>query len=271
MSLWFALLLGLIQGAAEFLPVSSSGHLALLSSYFPDFVPDTGLLFPVLLHLGTLLPLLVFCRRELAALPGELRGLLRREPGGKAAGLILPLVLGTLPLVPAALLLSGLEGLAARPRFIGAVLLCNGLLLLLGDRLVPGRKALPSAGDALAVGLMQALAALPGLSRSGSTVTAGLLRGLDRQAALRFSFLLSVPAVLGAAILQLLRVLKEGFDPRLLAPCLAGMAAAAVSGWFSLRLTRRLALLGRFGPFGIYCLALGLAALLISPTACCFT
>ncbi len=70
MSLWFALLLGLVQGAAEFLPVSSSGHLALLSAYFPDFVPDTGLLFPVLLHLGTLLPLLILCRRELSSLPG---------------------------------------------------------------------------------------------------------------------------------------------------------------------------------------------------------
>ena len=268
MSIWLAALLGLVQGAAEFLPISSSGHLALLGALFPSEMPETGLLFPVLLHLGTLVPLLADCRRELGELAGELGGRLSRPRGEiRPGGLLLPLLLGTLPLAGAALLEKGLEGLSARPRFIAIVLLLNGAMRLVSDRVIPGRKERPTPADGAAVGLMQALAVLPGLSRSGSTVTAGLLRGLDRASALRFSFLLSVPAILGAGALQLVQALRAPFDPALLPPCLAGAAAAALSGAGFLRLTRRLVLRGRFGPFGWYCLALGLGVLLLAPAA----
>jgi len=268
LSVWFAALLGLVQGAAEFLPVSSSGHLALLGALFPSAMPDTGLLFPVLLHLGTLVPLLADCRGELRELWGEVGASLPRSgTGERKRGLLLPLLLGTLPLAGAALLENGLEGLSTRPRFIAFVLLVNGGMLLLSDRVIPGRKGRPTPADGAAVGFAQALAVLPGLSRSGSTVTAGLLRGLDRAGALRFSFLLSIPAILGAGAVQLLHALRAPFDPALLPPCLAGAAAAAVSGAGFLRVTRRLVLRGRFGPFGWYCLALGLGVLLLAPAA----
>ncbi|MBR3556625.1 MAG: undecaprenyl-diphosphate phosphatase [Oscillospiraceae bacterium] len=264
MALWFAVILGLTQGAAEFLPVSSSGHLGLLQAFFPALAPDAGLSFDVLLHLGTLLSLTLVYRRELwgmmrALLPGS--GEEKRE-GRRLLGL---LMLGTLPLGLVLPLRGWIEARCTDAVFIGAALLANGVLLFISDKLLAGRKELRTAGagDALLVGVLQAFAALPGISRSGSTITAGVLAGLRREDAVRYSFLLSFPAVLGACLVKLSEALRDGFDKALLFPSLAGAAAAALSGLLAIRLVGRLARRGGFRRFSLYCWAVGLAAIIL--------
>ncbi len=266
MALWFAVVLGLVQGAAEFLPISSSGHLALLQAFFPAYAPEDGLLFDVVLHLGTLLALTAAYRRELWALAKALPTLPRRRSCGETATrrLLLLLIAGTLPLGLILPLKGWIERRSGDPLFIGAALLLNGALLYICDRIVAGRKreAAASAADALLVGLMQAAAAVPGISRSGSTVAAGLLAGFDRSFAGRYSFLLSFPAVLGACLLKLIEALRCGFDRSLLLPCLAGAAAAALAGLPAIRLVRSLTQRGKLRHFAYYCWALGLSAII---------
>jgi undecaprenyl-diphosphatase len=263
MALWFAVILGLAQGAAEFLPISSSGHLALLQAFFPALAPEESLTFDVLLHLGTLVSLAAVYRRKLwelvrALLPGS------GEKGREGRRLLGLLALGTLPLGLVLPLRGWIEARCADPRFIGAALLVNGVLLYISDKLVAGRKKLPSPGGALLAGFLQAFAALPGISRSGSTVTAGVLAGLRREDAVGYSFLLSFPAVLGACLVKLPEAVHSGFDQVLLLPALAGAAAAALSGLLAIRLVGRLAKKGSFRKFSLYCWALGLAAIILS-------
>lgn len=266
MSLWFALLLGLVQGVAEFLPVSSSGHLALLQHFFRSELPgESALLFDVLLHLGTLGAVLAAYRRELGAM---LRALPPRPGAGEGGeGRLLGLLcLGSLPLVPAVLLKGRIEGLFAKPLFIGCALLFTGCLLYLSGRVLPGGETekTAKASRALGVGCAQALALLPGVSRSGSTIAAGLFLGFRRDFAVRFSFLLSVPAVLGAGALELRELARTGFDPSLLPPCALGASAAAVSGFFAIRLVQRLTEGGRSGLFAWYCWGAGALAILLT-------
>ncbi len=267
MALWFAVILGLIQGAAEFLPVSSSGHLALLQAFFPSLAPEDGLLFDVVLHLGTLLALTAVYRRELWGLLRALVSLPRRGAPGAAGDrrLLGLLLLGTLPLGLVLPLKGRIEGISGEPAFIGAALLVNGALLYISDKLVAGRsgETTAKASGALLVGLTQAIAVLPGISRSGSTITAGLLAGFSRPFAVRFSFLLSFPAVLGACCLKLAEAFRAGFGPELWLPCLAGSAAAALAGYPAIRLVRTLVRKGSFRPFAYYCWAVGLSAITI--------
>ncbi len=265
MSLWSALLLGLVQGVAEFLPVSSSGHLALLQHFFRLELPgESALLFDVLLHLGTLGAVLAAYRRELGAM---LRALPPRGAGERGEGRLPGLLcLGSLPLVPAVLLKGRIEGLFAKPLFIGAALLFTGCLLYLSGRVLPGGETekTAKASHALGVGCAQALALLPGVSRSGSTIAAGLFLGFRRDFAVRFSFLLSVPAVVGASALELRDLARTGFDPSLLPPCALGASAAAVTGFFAIRLVQRLTEGGRSGLFAWYCWGAGALAILLT-------
>lgn len=267
MSLWFAAFLGLVQGAAEFLPVSSSGHLALLQAFFGVEAPEESrVLFDVLLHLGTLVSVCAVYGKDLMALPGAIPA--RGESASKrpARRLALLLLIATLPLAAGVLLKGALEALYLSPPFIGVALLCTGALLYISDRFPPGRKTEGEAtpGDALTVGLMQVFALLPGISRSGSTITAGLLRGFDRRFAVRFSFLLSIPAILGANLLKLGEALSRGVDTELLLPCAVGGAVAAVTGFFAIRLVGRLAEKGSLRCFSWYCWAIGLSAIITS-------
>ena len=275
MSVWFAILLGVIQGVTEFLPISSSAHLCLMQQLFPEQMGQGGgLLFDVLLHLATLGAVCAAYWPDVRGLLAELwhscMNLLRRQdkrfpPDASARRLLLLLLLGTLPLGLAVLGEDWVERLCQSSLFIGLALLGTGTLLALSDHFPMGRKDLGRMGpvDALLVGLTQALAVLPGLSRSGSTVTAGLARGLDRNNAVRFSFLLSIPAILGANLLKLIDAARAGFDPRLLPACLMGMGAALASGWLSIRAVRSLTRKGRFSAFRWYCWGLGLAVILI--------
>jgi undecaprenyl-diphosphatase len=253
-SLSAAILLGAIQGLTEFLPISSSGHLAVAQHFVPGF-SQPGLLFDIVLHLGTLLAVLIYFRQEILFLFGALDPGSRGAPGRR---LLAMLALGTIPAVVAGLLLAPLvEASFSNLMVVGGGLLVTAILLLASARLTPDGRGLPQVGvkDALVVGLFQSAALFPGVSRSGWTIVGGLTRGLSHDAAARFSFLLSVPAILGAAVYDFPRVgqLQSGA----LAGYLGGFATAFIVGYISIGVVLRLLAIRRFHLFGYYCLLAG--------------
>ncbi len=271
--LWSAFL-GLIQGVAEFLPISSSGHLSLIQNFFGLRTAEDGnLFFDVLLHLGTLISVFIIYWKDIVNMIREfflgIASLFR--PGKRTAPpparrLVMLVILGTLPLFLILPIKDAVEKLYYNTYFIGFALLVTGTLLYISDRLSQGRKTEKNAtvADALLVGVGQALATVPGLSRSGTTIAVGMLRGYDRTFAVRYSFLLSLPAVIGANLLSLKDAVESGIDWSMLPVYLFGMVVAAVAGYFSIRLVNLLANKGKFGNFAYYCWVVGALALIFS-------
>ena len=274
MSYLTAVLLGLVQGVTEFLPVSSSGHLAiaeqLLNLQGASNVPD---FFDVLLHLGTLVA--VFAAYwddirdmivEFFAGIGDLAHHSTPNPVPPARRLILLIIVGTLPLFVMVPFRRFFSSLGDNMYFIGGALIVTGILLFVSDRVHHGRKTEKTATllDALLVGLGQAVALCPGISRSGMTITTGCFAGFERRFAVRFAFLLSIPAVIGANILSLRDALEAGIDWASLPAYLVGVAVAAVSGYACIRLLRYIADKGRFGAFAYYCWAVGALTLVLT-------
>ena len=273
MTYWSAALLGLVQGLAEFFPISSSGHLAILQNFLRIGIPEEQVLFDVLLHLGTLAAVILAFWPDVRALCHEAfctLHLAHRKRGERPDRLqkrmLAFAVLGTLPLLLVLLFQDAAESLYSNTFFIGFALLVTGGLLFWADRASHGNKDIKSAtlGDALTVGLAQAIAVVPGLSRSGTTIAAGLLCGFDRSFAVRFSFLLSIPAVLGANILSFVDAVTAGIDWSYLPMYLVGVAAAFVSGYLAIYLLRMLMQRSRFGGFAYYCWGAGLVTLILS-------
>ncbi len=240
MSLLQALLLGIVQGATEFLPVSSTAHLVLVPWLLGwKFEEDPQFVFDVLVQVGTLVAVVAYFRRDVAAITREaLAAAAARAPlRSPEARLGWWLLLGTVPVAAVGLAFHGFfEGLHRAPAVVAGILGGTALLLFAAERL--GRRergvATLTAGDALFVGTAQALALFPGVSRSAATIAGGLLRGLDRPAAARFSFLLSIPALLAAGTLAVVRLLRmEGWE-RHLPSLAAGFVAAAVIGYASI-------------------------------------
>lgn len=268
--------MGLVQALTEFLPVSSSGHLSILQNLFGvSEIGDIGVLFDVMLHFGTLISVVIMYRREIWDMIRAFFGLFRlRRPDEPAkstqergsARLILLVVVASVPLFVILPVKDYIESLYGSLLFVGLALIVTGLLLFFSDKVKNGTKNENSATvlDALLVGCLQAVATAPGISRSGSTITGGLLRGFDRGFAVRFSFILSIPAVLGANILSLIDALREGIDVSALPVYLAGVAVAAVVGCFAIKLVRLLAEKGRFGRFAYYCWIVGAAVVIAS-------
>ena len=271
MSYLTSILLGLIQGIAEFLPISSSGHLAIaqnllgLNTEIPEF-------FDVLLHLGTLLAVFVAYWQDIRDMVLEFfRGvgdIARRTtpmPVPPARRLILLIIIGTLPLFAVLPIHKKVQGLANSMGFIGGALIVTGFLLFACDLIRKGRKDERTATwlDAVIVGVGQAIATMPGISRSGMTITAGCFSGFERRFAVRFAFLLSIPAVLGANILSLKDALEAGIDWSQVPVYLVGVIVAAVTGYFCIRLLKTIADKGRFGAFAYYCWAVGIVTLVI--------
>lgn len=277
--LWKAAALGLLQGATEFLPVSSSGHLVLGQHLLGLDLP--GLSFEVVVHVGTLAAVLAAYRHDVAAVlrgvvevlrrPGAVlrdpllrRGAAGLGPDGRLAWLLL---LGSIPAALAGLLgKAWIETAFSDLRFLGVGWLVTAGLLLAADRFLRAARPPVTAGDptgpqALAMGVFQALAVLPGISRSGSTIAAGLFAGLSAGAAARFSFLLSIPAIGGAALLDALDILQSG-TALPLAPLLVGFLTAAASGYLAIRWLLDLLRRGRLAYFAAYCLLLSLVVLL---------
>lgn len=246
-------ILAFIQGLTEFLPVSSSGHLVLAGSLLG--LPEGDLSFDILVHMGTLTAVLAVYARDIAELvKGVLKG--KREDL-RLAGL---LVLGSVPAGAAGFLLSDrIESLFGNPAIVSGMLLVTGCVLFATRFSRKGDRDEPTPGGTLLIGVSQALAILPGISRSGFTISAGIATGVKRERAARFSFLLSVPAILGAALLDLTASSDGG--SMTLPVAAVGVAVAAVTGYIALRLLIRFLMSGRFHVFCWYCWALGAVGL----------
>ena len=266
-------ILGFVQGVAEFLPISSSGHLTLFQHFFGLAEPDN--LFNVLLHFATLLAVCIYYFQDVVEMIVEffrgIAALFSRHPSHgnppEARRLVLLVIVGTLPLFAVLLIKNKVEALGSNPYFVSCALLVTGCILFCSDRMAGGRKNARNATlkDVLLVGVAQGFATLPGLSRSGSTIAAGMALGLDRKFAVRFSFLMSLPAVLGATILEVVDVVQAGdIDTALLPKYLLGMVIAGVVGYFSIGLVNLLASKGKFGAFAYYCWIAGGVFLILS-------
>lgn len=233
MSILEAIILGIVQGATEFLPISSSGHLLIV----PDLLnlPEPDLTVISIAHLGTLLAVLIYFRQDLwGIVKGVWQGIRQRQLMGTTEARLGWYVLGgSLPAAAVGIPLSGLFDTLFTPVMAAVALYFTALFLLLGERWVSGRKSLAQMTwpDAIAIGLAQMLALVPGISRSGSTITAGLWRGLDRGTAARYSFLLGVPAIAGAGLLALLDLLDATNLAQQVPTLLATFVSAAATGY----------------------------------------
>ena len=267
-----AIVLGLVQGLTEFLPVSSSGHLVLGQHLFGLTEPE--ILFDVILHLGTLVAVVIIFRRELAGLTVELlrspRFLKSRRDAAAAwrerphFRMLVLVVVGSIPTGLMGVLFKDVfKSLFASTLAVGLALLVTGTVLFLTSRARPQRRNIMKfkVPDALTIGIAQGLAITPGVSRSGFTISAGLLLGLERELAARYSFILSIPAILGALVLELKDAGSGVFSLPELA---AGFAAALVSGVLALILLLRLVKGGRLHYFAPYCWLLGLVTIALS-------
>ncbi len=275
MTILQALFLGLIQGIAEFLPISSSGHLSVFQNLFGlDAGGENQLLFDVLLHLGTLVSVCVVYWKDIRTIAGECGELVRSighpVPGERkrlnAVRLLMMIVFATLPLALILPVHDSVEKLYYSTAFIGIAFLATGTMLYTADRMPRGTRTEKTMRirDALLIGLCQAVATMPGLSRSGTTITAGIATGLDRRFAVKFSFLISIPAVLGANLLSLFKAFQAGVDWSALPAYLLGMVVAMVSGYFALSFLRYIANKGKFGWFAYYCWFAGAVTLLLT-------
>lgn len=270
MSIIEAVIYGLIQGVAEFLPISSSGHLALAQNFFGTESADSFFSFNILLHFATLIAVFIMYYKDVACLFTGFFALCTRpfNKERKSASLrsderlFLMICIATLVLVPAALLSDSVKALADASWAIGVLLIVNGVMLFVSDRLNKATLCLESAPllRSLYIGLFQLVGILPGISRSGATITGGLFNGLKRDDAVKFSFLMSIPAILGANVLELADINGGFFEQVGVLPCLAGMAAALVSGIFAIKLLQLFAKKGSFTPFAVYSLVVGTAA-----------
>lgn len=254
-----AVLLGVVQGLTEFLPVSSSGHLVLFQSALP--VAGDPVAFDLVLHMGTLLPVLWVYRADLL---GILTDATRGEgPPLQRPGLRLLawMVLGSVPTAVIGLTLEDHFALLfGTPEAVGVALLITGALLFASGRLTQGSRDVQAMTwrDALLIGTIQGMAITPGISRSGSTIAAALFLGIDRETAARYSFLLSVPAISGAFLLKLRDL--QALDVSL-TPLVAGFLAAALSGYGALVLLLQLVRTGDFSRFCWYVWPLGVGAI----------
>jgi undecaprenyl-diphosphatase len=261
MELTHALVLAIVQGLTEFLPISSSGHLVLVP-VFLDW-PDQGLAFDVATHLGTLAAVLFYFRHDLWPMTRDALGTLRGGRRTRESDLAWFVVVGTIPTVIFGALFAGQISTVLRsPLVIAATMAGFGILLWIGDARGGRNRDEEQIGwrDALIVGLAQAVALIPGTSRSGITITAALFLGLKRQAAARFSFLLSIPVIVAAIAYELMKLLRQP-EP---ADWLALAVGVVVSGLVAyLTIRGFIALLGRMGmaPFALY--RLFLAAVIV--------
>lgn len=291
MSFFEAIFLGLVQGVTEFLPISSSGHLTILSGLL-HINTDTGVLFEVLVHLGTLFAIIAVFRQDLLRMTGELIhmcGDLKfnlqtwfynklHEHDEKRYKKILHnnyrkltamLFLSTIPTAIIGYLMQGIvEKVTGSLLAAGLGFLVTAVLLLVVDNWNYGQK-IPkdmTSGQAIMIGICQGIGIFPGISRSGITITAGLLCGLKKGFAVRYSFLLAVPAILGATILELKEFAAPVMTVSLGFSYLCGMITAAISGYFCIKIMLGLIQKKKFRFFAVYCFVIGVAALICNFT-----
>ena len=268
MSFFMAAVLGLVQGLGEFLPISSSGHLAIAKHLFgADAMAEVPAFFDVLLHLGTLGAVFVAYWSEIVEIVKEfflgVRDLARHTtpvPVPPARRMLLLMIVGSLPLFAVLPIRDFIEGLENNLYFVGGALIVTGFLLLASDRAKKGKKSVRSATvlDVVIVGIFQLLGTCPGISRSGATISAGCFRGFERSFAVKFSFLLSIPAVLAANLLTVFELWDTAIIWEDVPAYLLGLVVSAVVGYLCLRLVKMLVSKEKFGGFAYYCWMVGL-------------
>ena len=261
MTVFQALILGIIQGLSEFLPISSSAHLA-LAPWILHW-PDPGLAFDVALHFGTLIAVLWYFRAEWRRLIVAAKDIVvQRRVETERERRVVFLIIATVPGAIAGLALEKqAESTFRDPKLVAAALIVMGILLWWVDRYCERRRTLAvmSWTDAVLVGLAQMFAIIPGVSRSGSTITAGRGLRFTREDAAVFSFLMSMPIIAAAAVLKMPEALRE---QGLSASMIVGIAASAVSGWLAIKVLLRLVSTRSYGVFAVYRVILGAAVLI---------
>jgi undecaprenyl-diphosphatase len=282
-----AIIMGIIQGLTEFLPVSSSGHLAIIRS-LSGAQMEGGVLFEVLLHVATLAAVCAVYYKDVGRIVVDFFSIcadccvnigrffknisainkqeykpINTTPGRK---LVLMLMVSTIPTGLMGVLLDDVvEAVSSNLLIIGLCLLGTGGILFISDLVDKGNKKQKEAnyGDAMLAGISQGFAVLPGLSRSGTTITGCLLCGFDRRFAVKYSFLMSIPAILGALVLELFKLPDSGGFSAPAGACIVAMILAAVIGYFALKIVSALAINKRFKPFWIYCFAVGAISIIV--------
>jgi len=260
MSLSRAVILGLVQGLTEFLPISSSAHLIYFENYLSINKPQLS--FTVFLHFATLLAILIFFRKDLWDILKGLREIRRLKTNPSIRTLFL-IVIGTLPVAfLGALFKDKIEAIFSNLKLVSLFLILTGILLSFGDRIRSTHKGVLDTGiiDGLIIGIAQAFAILPGISRSGATIIFGLFCGLQRKWAVKYSFFLAVPAILGATLLKLPGTLSV-LNISTISFYIVGALAALFSGYWSLRIVLRFVQKSRLRYFAYYCMVLGLIVL----------
>lgn len=266
MTFWQSILLGAIQGVTEFLPISSSGHLILARTLLGvQQDPLAAFIFDVLIQLGTWVAVLVYYWRDLVAIAKDMLSALRGQPGPQAK-LGWLIVLATIPAVIVGWFLKdSMTGDIGALPLTGVFLLVNAALLILAELASRRTRKLEGANttDALWVGAFQALALLPAISRSASTLAGGMLRNFERREAARFAFLMAVPIMPAAAVIALLDLGRLPDANGLLMPLVLGFLAATVAGYLSIRWLLQYLSNRSLYPFAGYCLAVGMLVLIL--------
>lgn len=275
MNVFQAILMGIVQGIAEFLPVSSSGHLAIFQNLL-HIETDTGLLFDVLLHLGTLLAIFVVFWRDIWRLIVEFFGIIadffRRFSDPDLIVLssgyrkfVLLIIVSTIPTAILGYVGRSFVEYASTTLLIpGIGLLITSFLLFICDRIGDGRKGIKKITylNAFEIGMVQGVATMPGISRSGATIAACLMLGVKKETAVKYSFIMSIPAVLGAVVLEM----KDAFGTKIPAGTLVsyiiGMVVAAIVGYFAIRFMIGVVRRKKYIYFSIYCLVVGIIAII---------
>ena len=269
-----AVILGLVQGLAEFLPISSSGHLAILENFF-GIKEDSILFFAVMLHFGTLLSVFVVFWKDIVELFKELiltikdiighKGLRLDERPIRKLGVMI--IVSCIPTAIIGFAFGDIfEGIYSKPVLIGVMFIITGLLLLAAETWGGGNRNINNLNyrNSIFIGIVQGLAIIPGLSRSGSTLFASLLCKLDREFAVKFVFLISIPTILGSFILELPDGLKEGVTGQMWGPVIVGMLVAFLSGLFAVKVMLKVVANKKLKYFSIYLFVLAAAVIIYS-------
>lgn len=270
MSFFQAIILGIFQGVAEFLPISSSGHLALLQKFFG--IKEGNLFFTEMLHFGTLISIFIVYFNDILKMIVEFFKLIfsivkgnKVEKINKHQKLALLIIIGSIPTAIVGLLFEDFfESLYTSILPIGIAFLVTGLLLWFSEKKAYQNKNISKMSyvDSLIIGTAQGIAIIPGISRSGSTIVAGLLRGLNKPLATEYSFLLALPATFGAGLLGILKLIKSNSEILIDLPLIAGVLISAIVGIFSIRFLVRLLNKNKLHYFSYYLWAIGIITII---------
>ncbi len=265
-----AILLGIFQGIAEFLPISSSGHLVLLQNIFN--VEEGELFFTVMLHFGTLLSVFIVYFKDIVKIVisffqiiSDLFNKGRLILDDEFRVLAIMIIIGTIPTGIIGILFEDLfESLYSSLLAVGIALIITGILLMVSEKVNSGKKQARDITflDAIIIGTFQGFAIIPGVSRSGSTIVGGLFRGLDKKIATKFSFLLSIPAILAASLLQLLKVFSGNSSVVFSLPLLIGVALSTITGIFAIKLLVKVLEKGKLYYFSYYVWIVGIVIII---------